>query len=388
MHIPFCAARCSYCDFCSTVVPPDARDAALDAYCAALMQQIAAWGHLVPAGTTVSSVYIGGGTPSLLGRRLPVLLAALRQSFDLQQLREITVEANPESFDDQLAAVLAAAGVTRISLGVQSLDNQALQLLGRIHTADSAVAALQAAKNAGLRVSADFLFGLPTDSSVPTDAHTAARQLAADLQAVAAEIEHLSVYPLTAEAGTLLYQQLDEQIVQLPDQEALVDQLAAVEQLLTQQGFIRYEISSYAHPGAQCQHNLRYWTCDSRRGDYLGFGVSAASMLNHADGSRSRFVLHNTREDYLQQPDTTTPAQSEALTPAQARREDVMLALRTKTGAPLSAVTEAGLQYVCKELCQEELLTREDDHYRCTNRGWLLGNTVFSRVWNAPNSAT
>ncbi|MCL2379384.1 MAG: radical SAM family heme chaperone HemW [Coriobacteriia bacterium] len=390
IHVPFCQSRCSYCDFYSTS-GHECADQMMDAYCDVLCAQIVQWGSGdfirvgdddanctfsdMPVNAPVTSIYIGGGTPTLLGARLCALLDAITQNFTLADDCEITVEANPESFDAQLATQLATAGMTRISLGIQSLDDDILCLLGRVHSAKDAMCALRAAAGAGLRVSADFIFGLPRadggDDSIET--------VLAGIQAVLPYVGHVSVYPLTVEDGTALSQQVGAGTIYLPGQDIAADELVRIEDYLRAQGFTRYEISSYAVPGQESRQNMRYWTCAAMRGDYLGLGPSAASMINHEDGSRSRFVLHDSIESYLQGTDRVF-VDVEKADSSDARREDIMLALRTRRGATISAAKMAGVQEICESLSRQNLLRCNDTHYRCTSKGWLLGNEVFSQI--------
>ena len=373
VHVPFCVKRCNYCEFYSCT-----NLELIDDCCEVLIQHIKSCGadRLYgvagePKSRAVKSVYFGGGTPSLLGERLTDILAAIREVFELDKECEITVEVNPESFDEQLAGLLAEAGFNRVSVGVQSLNDKALQLLGRSHNAEQALSALEVAHDWGFRVSADLIVGLPAlDGEHSFDD---------DWSAIASLVEHVSVYPLTAEEGTPLEAMLEKGLVTLPSEDELAAEVVQIENVLTDAGFERYEISSYAKPGQMSRQNLRYW----QGGDYLGFGPSAAGMTNKACGSRKRYVMYDNLEDFLSDPEykKQTPADSEVLSPDEALREDVMLALRTKRGAHISKVAAANLTNICNELIEKGLLTKENKHYRCTTEGWLLGNIVFSAIW-------
>ena len=368
IHIHFCKKRCSYCDFCSTAEGKD-REAYLDV----LITQIssAPWREDLPQSRELSSIYFGGGTPSLLGTDLVLILEAIRRAFVLSDDCEITLEANPESFSAGLAADLAQAGFTRVSLGLQALDEQQLALLGRIHSVEDALSALHAARDAELRVSADLILGLPLPATPLLK-----QPLLNELLSL---VGHLSIYPLTIEEGTELERMFEAGEIELPSEDEVAQEITNLEQMLSQQGFSRYEISSYARPGQESRQNTRYW----QGGDYLGFGLSAASMLNHADGSRKRFVMYQDMDQFLQASCTSLDDATEVdlLSAAEARREDIMLALRTRRGVDSEDVEQAGLGAIAGELVEKNLLELDSGRYRCTQEGWLLANIVFAAVW-------
>ena len=373
VHVPFCVSRCNYCDFCSST------DLGLiDAYFEQLDVLIRSYGENDAGPCSVSSVYFGGGTPSLSHKHLIAALDAISETFSLADDCEITLEANPESFDEHVAQDLAAAGFTRVSLGIQSFDDRTLRILGRAHTCETAFKSLQSANDAGLRVSADLMMGLP--GAVFPGAEQWSKLLSL--------VDHVSVYPLTVEEGTQLEQMLDAGTVALPREEELVEQVIEVQKLLAGYGFERYEISSFARPGQESRQNMRYWL-GGPEGDYLGMGVSAASMINHADGSRTRYVVHETLEDFFAGlcDGKNVSGELEELTPEEARREDIMLALRTRTGVSAAQVEDVGLTALLDELVGKDLLetydVAEDVYYHCTQQGWLLANIVFSAVWLA-----
>ena len=373
VHVPFCVKRCNYCDFYSCTAL-----GLIDDYCEVLIRHIKSYGTgnlRDVAGkfksSLVKSVYFGGGTPSLLRERLSEILAAIMQVFELADTCEVTIEVNPESFDEQLASLLAEAGFNRVSVGVQSLNNEVLQLLGRNHDATQAKDALRIVRDHDFRVSADFIVGLPKVRSE--------HSFDKDWKAITSLVEHVSVYPLTAEEGTPLERMLEEGLVTLPGEDEVAAEIMHIEKLLSNEGFERYEISSYAKSGQMSRQNLRYW----QGGNYLGFGPSAAGMTNSECGRRTRYVRYDNLEDFLNDPkhEKQIPAESEVLSPEEALREDIMLALRTKRGAQTSKVIAANLSDICNELVEKGLLMQEDKHYRCTTEGWLLGNIVFFAIW-------
>lgn len=276
LHIPFCRAKCLYCDFDSRALTGCALEEAIGAYCEGLSAQVDAHGN---AGelSEVETVYVGGGTPSLLGVRLVGLVDYVRAYCEPV---EFTCEANPESFTLDLAQALRAAGVTRISLGVQSLNASELKAIGRIHSAEQAMLAVAQAKAAGFSTSCDVMCGLP-GQTLDTFAETL-RSL------VTLNPDHVSVYPLQLEEGTPLARMEEAGEMEVPDEDFQAQCMDLAAEVLEEAGYERYEVASYAKPGHRCRHNIAYWTGKP----YLGLGRSAASMLDVCKGEcrEARFI--------------------------------------------------------------------------------------------------
>jgi len=329
VHFPYCLKKCPYCDFLSLPAAreeiPHARYA--DAVIAELEQRRGTLPEL-----PLRSVFFGGGTPSLwkadeLGRVLSAILEAFpRRAASV----EITAECNPSSFDDQVASGLALAGINRVSLGVQSLDAKRLQFLGRLHDAAGAFAALDAAKRQAFpRVSADLIFGVAGES--PEEA-------ANEVSTIAARgVSHLSAYALTIEPGTQFGELARRNRLPLLSDDAVADSFAAVEATLEARGFVHYEVSNYAKPGAEAQHNLGYW-----RGEpYVGLGAGAWGTVPLGD-QRLRYRNTPSAERYLgwaeerRDIDLTREGEfvavTELLEPATALSEQLMLGLRLSEG--------------------------------------------------------
>lgn len=268
LHIPFCRAKCLYCDFDSRALTGCALEEAIGAYCEGLSAQVDAHGN---AGelSEVETVYVGGGTPSLLGGRLVGLVDYVRAYCEPV---EFTCEANPESFTLDLAQALRAAGVTRISLGVQSLNASELKAIGRIHSAEQAMLAVAQAKAAGFSTSCDVMCGLP-GQTLDTFAETL-RSL------VTLNPDHVSVYPLQLEEGTPLARMEEAGEMEVPDEDFQAQCMDLAAEVLEEAGYERYEVASYAKPGHRCRHNIAYWTGKP----YLGLGRSAASMFDVCKG--------------------------------------------------------------------------------------------------------
>lgn len=400
VHVPFCAQKCRYCDFDSRSFAPCDLGAALDAYFEQLHARLDAFGD-AGAFAQVRTVYVGGGTPSLAGERLVEL--ARRISAWCKPV-EFTCEANPESLTSQLTAALAGVGVTRISLGVQTLDNAELAAIGRIHDADRALAAIATVKNAGLDVSCDLMCGLP--------GQTAASWRCTLDGVLAAAPHHVSVYPLTLEEGTPLYRMARRDESLEPDEDFQAACMDVARERLGSAGYHPYEVASYALDGHECAHNIAYWT---GRG-YLGLGRSAAGMLDAEDFDRlaglypdvpARGEAHRVR--LVQRDDAATTFGVEYLTHREAAAEDLMLACRMTRGVASNLLVHAArvipadeLTAACDRALELGLATwvpelgdthagsidsvdviagRTCARLAPTHLGWLDGNMLFGLFW-------
>lgn len=400
VHVPFCAQKCRYCDFDSRSFPPFDLGAALDAYFEQLYARLDAYGD-AGALAQIRTVYVGGGTPSLAGERLVEL--ARRISARCKPV-EFTCEANPESLTPRLAAALASVGVTRISLGVQTLDNAELASIGRIHDAGRALAAIATVKDAGLDVSCDLMCGLPGQTAVSWQ-----RTLDGVL---AAAPHHVSVYPLTLEEGTPLYRMACRDESLEPDEDFQAACMDVARERLSSAGYHPYEVASYALDGHECAHNIAYWT---GRG-YLGLGRSAAGMLDAEDfdrlaglfpGVAPRGDFHRVR--LVQRNDDATAFEAEYLTHREAAAEDLMLACRMTRGVTSDLLVRAArvipadeLTAACDRALELGLATWVPEHgdthagpiasvdvvagRTCarlapTHLGWLDGNVLFELFW-------
>lgn len=400
VHVPFCAQKCRYCDFDSQSFAPCDLDAALDVYFEHLYARLDAFGN-AGALRQIRTVYVGGGTPSLAGERLVKL--ARRISMWCEPF-EFTCEANPESLTAGLATALAEAGVTRISLGVQTLDNTELAVIGRIHDAERALAAIAAVKDVGLDVSCDLMCGLPGQTM-------ASWQYTLN-GVLAAAPHHVSVYPLTLEEGTPLYRMACRDESLEPDEDFQAACMDTARERLSSAGYHPYEVASYALDGHECAHNIAYWT---GRG-YLGLGRSAAGMLDAEDFARlaglfpgvaPRGDFHRVR--LVQRDDDVTAFEAEYLTHREAAAEDLMLACRMTRGVASDLLVRAArvipadeLTAACDRALELGLATWVPEHgdthagpiasvdvvagRTCarlapTHLGWLDGNVLFELFW-------
>ena len=351
LHIPFCRAKCLYCDFDSRALTGCALEEAIGAYCEGLSAQVDAHGN---AGelSEVETVYVGGGTPSLLGGRLVGLVDYVRAYCEPV---EFTCEANPESFTLDLAQALRAAGVTRISLGVQSLNASELKAIGRIHSAEQAMLAVAQAKAAGCSTSCDVMCGLP-GQTLDTFAETL-RSL------VTLNPDHVSVYPLQLEEGTPLARMEEAGEMEVPDEDFQAQCMDLAAEVLEEAGYERYEVASYAKPGHRCRHNIAYWTGKP----YLGLGRSAASMLDVCKGEcrEARFIACpdvQKGEGSRMRGEALSPKEENLLSRSDARRgESLSSCPDERNGESLSA-REKGLSLREESLSprEEGLLLREE----------------------------
>ncbi len=335
LHVPFCATRCGYCDFNTYTAGELGSAASPQSWLAAALGEIDVAAKVLAAGgqqRPVSTVFVGGGTPSLVGAGpLTVLLAAIRDRFSLAPDAEVTTEANPESTDPELLAALRAAGYTRLSLGMQSTSTRVLQVLDRTHTAGRALEVVRWAREAGFEhVNLDLIYGTPGEQ----DAEFAASLRAA----IDSGVDHVSAYSLIVEPGTRLARQVRTGILPMPDDDVLADRYLLADGMLTDAGMSWYEVSNWARDdAAQCRHNLAYWT----GGDWWGVGPGAHS---HVGGVRWWNVKHPAAYAAAIA-EGRSPGHAREVLNAEARRmENILLRLRLADGLDLQLLTRAGVQ--------------------------------------------
>ncbi len=378
VHVPFCAARCGYCDF-NTYTPSElaGSGASPDGWLAAVHRELERAAAVV-GERTVDTVFVGGGTPSLLGgARLGAVLGAVRATFGLSPDAEVTTEANPESTSPPFFAALAEAGFTRVSLGMQSAAPHVLRVLERRHTPGRAVAAAREARAAGIaHVNLDLIYATPgeTDDDLRTS-----------LDAVlAAGVDHVSAYALIVEDGTALARRVARGELPAPDDDVAAARYELLDDRLTAAGFTWYEVSNWAAgPGAACRHNLGYWL----DGDWWGLGPGAHS---HLAGARWWNVKHPARYAALLADGSSPEAGREELTNAERATERVMLRLRLASGLPLELL-DAGGRMAAERAAADGLLdpvVLGDGRAVLTRRGRLLADAVVHALLAAPVLAT
>lgn len=361
LHVPFCRSKCAYCDFASY----PGREDRMEDYVDALLGELRSWREAL-AEHEVRTVFIGGGTPSLLsGESLSRIMDGVRACARVAADAEITMEANPGTLDGKKLRDCRAAGINRLSLGAQSFDDGLLRALGRIHTARDVADAVRMARDAGFdNLSLDLMYALP--------GQTMAQWIDTLEKAVRLEPEHLSAYSLIVEEGTPLFDRVARGETRVPDDDAAIGFQCAALERLEDAGYRRYEISNFARPGFECRHNIVYWM----RGEYLGVGCAAHSLM-HGE----RFANPRGLDEYLSGARRT---ESVRLTREDAMEETLMLSTRMTRGMNLADYRRAfGVDFerrhgkALERLTGLKLVKLEDGFLRLTSTGMELQNAVI-----------
>jgi oxygen-independent coproporphyrinogen-3 oxidase len=364
IHIPWCVRKCPYCDFNSHAVRDDIpEDRYIQALIADLEQDLpAVWGR------TVESLFIGGGTPSLFSAHgIERLLSEIRARIPLKPDAEITLEANPGTIDQARFSGFREAGINRLSMGVQSFQNDLLAAIGRIHDGSEALAAIESARRAGFEnINLDLMFGLPAQTT---------EQALLDLRtAMELQPTHLSWYELTIEPNTWFYRHPPVR----PDDEILWEMQTAGRSLLSDAGYARYEVSAYAQKGRQCRHNLNYW----QFGDYLGIGAGAhAKISNAATQSITRLSKEKHPQTYLE----AANSKDRISTTAELSADDVILefamnSLRLDSGFTRAAFTDA-TSLPCSVI-ETQVQTAIENEWLTENNGLIKTTAEGQRYLN------
>ncbi len=366
IHVPFCRSKCQYCDFYSLT---GKKDCDFDGYLEAVCAHIREAGPQAP-NHIVDTIYFGGGTPSFLGSEgLSVILTAIRKSFDVSPMAEITFEANPDSVNDRLLRRLRSEGFNRVSLGIQCDNDEILKRLGRPHDYAQAVQAVQRIRKKGFRnLSVDLMYGLPG-------------QRLADWEQTLENVlqlkpEHISCYGLKVEEGTPLYE--CQEFYNLADDDTQADMYLAAVEILRKHGYRQYEISNFCRKGNVSRHNLKYWT----GGEYLGFGPDASS-----DFGGRRFAMVRDLPAYIEGilNGGTVIRELQEVAPRERAGEYLMMRLRTVSGIDPALYEKQHLlpfkpleQVLLK--CKDDGLAEKtyDGRWHLTPAGFLISNTIIS----------
>jgi oxygen-independent coproporphyrinogen-3 oxidase len=381
VHVPFCAHKCPYCDFNTYAVARIPEREYVDSLCA----EIASYrGDGRFADRKIRTIFFGGGTPSLFSEgSIERILNCINDCFPLLEKSEVTLEANPNDAESSKLAGFKAAGINRVSFGVQSFNDARLQQLGRNHSSQEAVRAIERAASAGLsNISLDIIFGLPEQS---------VHDLESDLRrALALPIRHLSTYSLTIEPGTPFFQRQARGLLTMPPDERVALMLARIPEVASVAGFERYEISNYARPGAESAHNMVYWS----GGDYLGIGAGAHSYCaryNHVGQieSAERWSTLALPQSYME---AVEPGHRiswrETLDREALQFEFFYLGLR-RTGRGISraefqrlfaAPFPESINRSLNELAEEGFVEFDGDTARLTAGGIAVADSVFERL--------
>ncbi len=352
IHIPFCEKKCNYCDFYSAFYNKDT----LNVYLSALKGEIKKWGGNLHR--PIDTIYIGGGTPSLLGEQILSLADCIKENFNVLKEAEFTVEANPSSSSEFLKFA-KAAGVNRLSIGVQSGNDETLKILGRTHTANESRQTVEKARKLGLdNISVDLMIALP-NSSLKT--------LKADIDFILSlNPEHISSYILKIEQNTVFAKKYDT--LNLPDDDESAEQYLYMCESLSQNGYNHYEISNFARGESVSRHNMKYWECQ----DYLGVGPAAHSCV---DGKR--FYYPRDLQGFIKNPQTISDGDSGS------REEKLMLGLRLSKGVDLSETYGEIPENIKSKihLLQKAGYIKADlPRISLTDSGMLISNSIITEL--------
>lgn len=364
IHVPFCATRCGYCDF-NTYTAAEDGGANPDGWLEALRVELDLAAKALPS-PQVDTVFVGGGTPSLLGGDgLAALLDAIRSNFTLAPGAEVTTEANPESTSAALLERIRAAGYTRVSLGMQSMAPNVLAVLDRVHSPGRALQVAHDAASAGFgHISIDLIYGTPGESD-----DDLMRSVDA---AIGAGIDHLSAYALVVEDGTALARRVRRGEIPAPDDDVLAHRYELLDRRLSTAGFDWYEVSNWSMPGGECRHNIGYWD----GGQWWGAGPGAHGYI----GDRRWWNLKHPNAYAARLGDGALPvADFEQLTAADRHTEDVLLRIRLRSGLPVR-VLSADEMARAETIVADRLLVREGDRLVLTAGGRLLADGVVRNL--------
>jgi oxygen-independent coproporphyrinogen-3 oxidase len=366
IHFPWCIRKCPYCDFNSHEIKSEIPEAKyIDALLADLQHELS----LLVTQPQIISIFMGGGTPSLFSAtQIGRLLSEIKKCVSLSDDCEITMEANPGSFESAKFHEFRAIGINRLSIGIQTFNEQYLKDLGRIHNAKEAIRAVEIASNAGFEnFNLDFMFGLP--------GQTVAEALHDIQTAIALKPTHISFYQLTLEPNTYFYKYPPL----LPDDEDIFSAQKASQTLLAENGYQQYEVSAYALPGYQCQHNKNYW----QFGDYLGIGAGAHGKITLALPDQIlRTAKPKNPDQYLKQIDLD---QRHLIAVAQLPLEFLMNSLRLSDGFSLDdyqRVTGLGKESLEPTLTQclnQSLLIEHQKRFSCSAKGWDFLDVILEK---------
>lgn len=370
VHVPFCIRKCKYCDFLSA----PASDEVMEQYVQGILVQMESFAKtdgFQKNDYEVLTVFFGGGTPSILSvHQIELILTQIRRSFFCRKDMEVTLEANPGTLTREKLRGFYQTGVNRLSLGLQSTDNQMLKVLGRIHTYETFLENYQMAGEAGFQnINIDLMSGLPGQTL---------KQWEESLKKVCRlDPRHISAYSLIIEPGTVFYEMYDKHREALPDEETERKMYERTKEILDGYGYRRYEISNYSKPGFACRHNEGYW----KREDYVGFGTGAASLLMDTRYSQRQELSY-----FLEHPDwTENIAQQEKLSDIARMEETMFLGLRRMEGVSREYFLEQfgkNMEEVYGDVIKKYrklgLLKEENGKIALTEEGISVSNIIFS----------
>lgn len=369
LHIPFCVSKCKYCDFLSAPSGEEQRQIYVERLC----RRIRYWSDVIyNYGYEIVSIFVGGGTPSILTEaQITQVFEAVHESFPIREDAEITLEMNPGTDVKDKLPVYRELGINRLSMGLQSADNEELKCLGRIHTYEDFRQVYQWAREAGFtNINVDLMSAIPGQT---LESYEDTLRKVADL-----EPEHISAYSLIIEEGTPFYERYGEgrHAEELPDEDIERQMYVRTGEILEDYGYHRYEISNYAKDGYECRHNLGYWD----RKEYLGLGAGASSLMDHIRWKEPDHIGPSTGLVLEEREDFTRLRRKDEM------EEFMFLGLRKINGVSeydFYKSFRVSMDEIYKEsienLIKEGLLVREEDRIRLTDRGIDLSNYALSQ---------
>lgn len=372
LHIPFCVRKCSYCDFVSYSAKPFEENHGINRYFDAIKQELIRYKERLST-YEVATIYLGGGTPSAVdGRLIHDLLNMIRASLNVTNDAETTIEVNPGTLTNDKLNHYKAAGINRVSMGLQTTNDQLLETIGRIHSTNDFITSYHALRDAGFNnISLDLMFGLPGQTLSDIDR---AIKLIDQLKP-----QHVSAYSLKIEEGTPLFDAYEKGSVQLPSEELEREMYHRINSKLRELGIYQYELSNYALPGWESKHNTVYW----ENKPYLGVGVSSHSKLDDV-----RFSNTSNIHEYMDsiQKGESVIIDSEPIDAEEDLFESIILGLRLNKGIQIDLLNEryaidfeARYEKVLSSLIQDHLIIREGNTIKLTELGRDLANQVFLR---------
>ena len=369
LHIPFCVSKCRYCDFLSAPSGEEQRQIYVERLC----RRIRYWSDVIHNyGYVIVSIFVGGGTPSILTEaQITQIFEAARESFPIREDAEITLEMNPGTDVKDKLPVYRRLGINRLSMGLQSADNEELKRLGRIHTYEDFRQVYQWAREAGFtNINVDLMSAIPGQT---LESYEDTLRKVADLKP-----EHISAYSLIIEEDTPFYERYGEgrHAEELPDEDTERQMYVRTREILADYGYHRYEISNYAKDGYECRHNLGYWD----RKEYLGLGAGASSLMDHIRWKEPDYIGSSTGLVLEEREDFTRLRRKDEM------EEFMFLGLRKINGVSeqdfyksFRVTMDEIYQDKIEELIKEGLLVREEDRIRLTDRGIDLSNYALSQ---------
>ena len=364
IHIPFCVKKCNYCDFLSAPANKQVQIAYMETLQKEIEEKAIEYKEWI-----VDTVFIGGGTPTSVPYETIVnTMETIKKEFALTKDCEITMECNPGTVTMEAMNAYAAAGINRISIGLQTADDGLLKTLGRIHTYEQFLDSYNYARNAGIQnINVDIMSGLPSQT---IEQYTDTLKKVADLG-----VEHISAYSLIVEEGTPFYKLYEEEKLELPDEDTEREMYYQTGTMLKQYGFLRYEISNYAKNGFECKHNKRYW----QRDNYLGIGLGAASFIENTRYKNTEWL-----DEYLIENKYLEKNEIQNLSKEECMEEFMFLGLRMTKGISktefketFGVLVEDVYGKVIEKLTSQGLIQTKDDFISLTDYGLDVSNSVW-----------